>query len=66
MKYIIKEYFKLLSFLPLLLMMVFSSCTKDFKGLNVDRGNISDADLAKDGAEAAFLLPIMMNNIVST
>ncbi len=66
MKYIIKEYFKLLCFLPVLLIVAFSSCTKDFKGLNVDTGNISDADLAKDGAEAAFLLPIMMNNIVST
>jgi hypothetical protein len=49
-----------------LLLFTAVSCTKDFEGLNVDKGDISDEDLKKDGAEAAFLLPVMMNNIVST
>lgn len=64
MKNINKNNFKLLSLS--LLIFVVTSCTKGFDGLNVDRGDISDADLAKDGAEAAFLLPIMMNYIVVT
>lgn len=65
MKYFNKNNFKLMS---LLLLIIFAapSCTKDFEGLNTNKGNISDADLSKDGAEAAFLLPIMMSNIVST
>lgn len=42
------------------------SCTEKFEGLNVNTGHISDSDLIKDGAEAAFLLPIMMNNVVNT
>lgn len=49
-----------------LLLFIAPSCTKDFDGINVNTGHISDADLAKDGAEAAFLLPVMMNNIIST
>lgn len=65
MRHINTNNFKLTS-LILLFLFGAGSCTKDFKGLNVDKGNISDADLAKDGAEAAFLLPIMMNKIVST
>ncbi len=64
MKYINKNNFKLLCLG--LLTLAAPACTDDFEGLNVDKGRISDADLAKDGAEAAFLLPIMMNNIVVT
>jgi len=64
MKYFNKNNYKLLCLG--LLTLAAPSCTKDFEGLNVNTGNISDADLAKDGAEAAFLLPIMMNNIVAT
>ena len=64
MKYFNKRNYKLLCLG--LLVIAAPSCTKDFEGLNVNTGNISDADLAKDGAEAAFLLPIMMNNIVSS
>jgi len=59
-----KMNYKLLFFF--LLTFAASSCTKDFEGLNVDKGDISDLDLQKDGAEAAFLLPVMMNNIIST
>lgn len=50
----------------IILLFTVYSCTKRFEGLNVNAGHISDADLAKDGAEAAFLLPVMMNNVVST
>lgn len=57
--------YRLLSLLFLTL-FIGPSCTKNFEGLNVDKGNISNSDLAKDGAEAAFLLPIMMSNVVST
>ncbi|SDM34529.1 Susd and RagB outer membrane lipoprotein [Daejeonella rubra] len=64
MKYFNNNNYKLLCIG--LLALAAPSCTKDFEGLNVNTGNISDADLAKDGAEAAFLLPIMMNNIVAT
>jgi len=64
MKYFNKNNYKLLCIG--LLTLAAPACTDDFEGLNVNTGNISDADLAKDGAEAAFLLPIMMNNIVST
>lgn len=48
------------------LILTASSCTKDFDGLNTNKGDISDADLTKDGAEAAFLLPVMMNRVVFT
>ncbi len=63
-KYINKPFYKMI----LLCSVIFTipSCTKDFEGLNVNKGDISDIDLQKDGAEAAFLLPVMMNNIVST
>ena len=64
MKYLNKTNIKLLC-LGLLALSV-PACTEDFEGLNVNKGQISDADLAKDGAEAAFLLPIMMNNIIVT
>jgi len=64
MRYFNKNNFTI-AFLSLLI-FTSSSCTKDFEDLNVNKGNISDADLAKDGAEAAFLLPIMMSNIVNT
>jgi hypothetical protein len=63
-KYTYKMNYKLLFFF--LFIFAASSCTKDFDGLNVDKGDISDVDLQKDGAEAAFLLPVMMNNIIST
>jgi hypothetical protein len=63
-KYTYKMNYKLFFFF--LLIFAASSCTKDFEGLNVDKGDISDQDLQKDGAEAAFLLPVMMNKIVST
>jgi hypothetical protein len=59
-----KMNYKLLFFF--LFIFGVSSCTKDFEGLNVDKGDISDQDLTRDGAEAAVLLPIMMNKIVST
>jgi hypothetical protein len=63
-KYINKTNYKLL----FLCLVIFAapSCTKDFEGLNVNQKDISDEDLKKDGAEAAFLLPVMMANIVST
>ncbi len=65
MKYLInKNNFKLLC-LSLLFFAV-ASCTKDFKGLNQDTKLISDADLMQDANEGGFLLPTMMNNIVST
>jgi hypothetical protein len=63
-KYINKINYKLLILCSLI--FITPSCTKDFDGLNVNKGDISDQDLKKDGAEAAFLLPVMMNNIVST
>jgi hypothetical protein len=63
-KYTYKMNYKL--FFLCMLIFAVSSCTKDFEGLNVDKGDISDQDLQKDGAEAAFLLPVMMNNIIST
>lgn len=63
MKYIYKAAYFLLVITTVLSV---PSCTKDFDGLNVNTGDISDEDLQKDGAEAAFLLPVMMNNIVST
>lgn len=64
MKYFNKNNYKLLCLG--LLTLAASACTDDFNDLNVNKGLISDADLVKDGAEAAFLLPIMMNNIVVT
>jgi hypothetical protein len=63
-RYLKKSNYKVL-FLCLVI-FVAPSCTKDFEGLNVEQGNISNEDLKKDGAEAAFLLPVMMNNVVST
>jgi hypothetical protein len=63
-KYINKPIYKMLFFCSLIFTV--PSCTKDFEGLNVNKGDISDEDLSKDGAEAAFLLPVMMNNIIST
>ncbi len=64
-----KKYIKIITiklFFCCTLVLIAPSCTKDFEGLNVNKGHISDDDLKKDGAEAAFLLPVMMNNIIST
>jgi len=42
------------------------SCTEDFEGLNQDKKLISDKDLQQDANDGGFLLPTMMNNIIST
>lgn len=42
------------------------ACTKDFDGLNKNQKHISDEGLVYDANEGGFLLPAMMNNVVST
>lgn len=64
MKFIIKKTNH--TFLFCMMIFLITSCTKDFKGLNQDDKLISDADLFQDANEGGFLLPTMMNNIVST
>lgn len=41
------------------------ACTEDFEGLNKNSKHISDQGLSYDANEGGFLLPAMMNNIVS-
>jgi hypothetical protein len=65
MKYLIrKNSFRLVGMS--LALFLASSCTKDFEGLNQDKKNISDKDLTQDANEGGFLLPGMMNNVLST
>ena len=41
------------------------ACTKDFEGLNQRQERISDAGLVYDANEGGFLLPTMMNAVIS-
>lgn len=49
-----------------LFLFVATSCTEKMEGLNKDTKLISDEDLQADANAGGFLLPAMMNNIVST
>jgi len=41
------------------------ACTEDFEGLNRNSKHLSDQGLTYDANEGGFLLPAMMNNIIS-
>lgn len=65
MNYLINKLnLKVLTLIAFVLMA--QSCTDDFEGLNQDKKLISDEDLAQDANDGGFLLPTMMNNIIST
>jgi len=49
-----------------LLISLGTSCTKQMEGLNRDPKQISDQDLEQDANAGGFLLPTMMNRILST
>lgn len=48
-----------------LLVLATQACTDDFEGLNKNQKHISDKGLSYDANEGGFLLPAMMNNILS-
>lgn len=52
--------------LSCLLLCTVTSCTEKMDGLNQDKKLISDEDLQADANAGGYLLPTMMNNIVST
>lgn len=65
MKKLIRKYsYKLFSLS--ILLTVATACTKDFEGLNQDSKNYPQKDLSKDANEGGYLLPTMMNFIIST
>src|SRR5690606_7344144 len=65
MKKLIRKYsYKVFSLS--ILLTVATACTKDFEGLNQDSKNYPQKDLSKDANEGGYLLPTMMNFIIST
>lgn len=49
-----------------LLISLGTSCTKQMEGLNKDPKQISDQDLEQEANAGGFLLPTMMNSVLST